>query len=56
MQTNDVLIACDTIISFRGRVIEKPIDKEDAQDILEDLNDDCHEVITAVVMLIKKDG
>lgn len=45
---NYITIAADTIVVLNGNVIGKPIDREDAINILSNLSGKTHEVITAV--------
>ena len=45
------ILAADTIVVLNGRVIGKPVDKEDAINILQSLSGQLHQVITGVVLL-----
>ncbi len=45
---NYITITADTIVVLNGNVIGKPIDREDAINILSNLSGKTHEVITAV--------
>jgi len=45
------ILAADTIVVMEGRVIGKPVDKEDAVQILQSLSGQWHQVITGVVLL-----
>lgn len=45
------ILAADTIVVLEGRVIGKPVDKEDAVQILQSLSGQWHQVITGVVLL-----
>jgi septum formation protein len=45
-----VILAADTIVVLKGRIIGKPIDKKEAIRILSDLSDHQHIVITGVVI------
>ena len=49
-----VVLAADTIVVLKGRIIGKPMDREEAIRILTDLSGHKHVVITGVV--IKKDN
>lgn len=51
----DLIIAADTIVLFNDKIYGKPHDEEDARRILKELSDNTHEVITAYVLLTKKD-
>jgi septum formation protein len=46
-----VILAADTIVVLNGKVIGKPVNKENAIEILEELSGQTHEVITGVVLL-----
>jgi septum formation protein len=48
---NMPILAADTIVVLNDRVIGKPIDKEDAINILQSLSGQLHQVITGVVIL-----
>jgi septum formation protein len=45
-----VIISADTIVVLDGRIIEKPIDHNDAKAILQSLSNRTHQVITGVVI------
>ena len=45
------ILAADTIVVLEGRVIGKPVDKEDAVQILQSLSGQWQQVITGVVLL-----
>ena len=47
---NYVIIAADTVVSFKGGVIGKPSDKKDAYRILRSISGKIHRLITGVVM------
>uniref|UniRef100_A0A0N5BKX9 Nucleoside triphosphate pyrophosphatase n=1 Tax=Strongyloides papillosus TaxID=174720 RepID=A0A0N5BKX9_STREA len=46
----DVIIACDTIISFNNEIIGKPLNLTNAKETLEKLNGKTHQVITGVAL------
>lgn len=46
-----LILAADTIVVLNGKVIGKPVNKENAIEILEELSGQTHEVITGVVLL-----
>jgi len=50
-----VILAADTIILHRGKIMGKPLKKEDASDMLEVLSGDIHEVITGIALLDMND-
>jgi septum formation protein len=48
--TNEILITADTMVKCRNRLIGKPVDRQDAQTMLEKLSGCRHEVITGVCL------
>ena len=48
LKPNDLLITADTIVRFRGKVLGKPKDKNEAKEMLNELSGQVHEVITSV--------
>ncbi|MCF8380634.1 MAG: Maf family nucleotide pyrophosphatase [Bacteroidales bacterium] len=48
LKNNEILITADTIVWLEGKVIGKPIDRDDAMKILQKLSGNMHEVITGV--------
>lgn len=54
MQDDTLLITADTIVSFHGRILGKPSDKEDAKRILKELSGETHRVITGVCLTSKQ--
>lgn len=48
LDTNDVLVTADTIVVLNGRIYEKPTDRDDAINILQQLSGNMHRVITGV--------
>lgn len=48
MNENTLLITADTIVWHEGHVLNKPIDKNDATDMLKSLSGKTHQVITGV--------
>lgn len=48
---NEIVIAADTIVWCNNKVLGKPVNKEDAIRILEEISDNTHEVITGVSLL-----
>lgn len=50
---HDVIIACDTMVVFDGRIIGKPKDKDDAKTTLKTLSGKDHEVISGVLVKTK---
>lgn len=54
MQDNTLLITADTIVLLDGKVYGKPVDEEDAKQMLRDLSGKTHKVITGVCITAKK--
>jgi len=50
MFPEDLILAADTLVSFRQNVIGKPIDSKDAIRILTMLSGEEHDVITAIAL------
>ena len=50
IKENELIITADTVVVFDNRVIEKPVDRDDAMRMLHLLSGRTHEVITGVVM------
>ncbi len=51
---NDVIIGADTIVLLNGKIYEKPMDREDAINMLTALSGQIHEVITGVCIVSKQ--
>lgn len=47
-----VIISCDTIVTLKGEIIEKPKNKEDAFEMLKKLSAQMHTVYTAVCIFL----
>lgn len=50
-ETDEVIVACDTIVVLDGEVLGKPADIEDAHRMLRALSGRTHEVVTGVALL-----
>lgn len=50
LKENDVLVASDTIVWLNGKALGKPKDYEDAFEMLQQLANQTHEVITSVCL------
>ncbi|MBU8891667.1 MAG: Maf family nucleotide pyrophosphatase [Bacteroidales bacterium] len=48
LSEHDILITADTIVWLNDKVIQKPVDQEDALRILKELSGKCHQVYTGV--------
>ncbi|MBN1184707.1 MAG: septum formation protein Maf [Bacteroidales bacterium] len=47
---NEILLTADTIVWLNGKMVGKPIDWEDAANILKSLSGNMHEVVTGVCL------
>jgi septum formation protein len=54
MEGNTLLITADTIVLLDGKVYGKPLDEEDAKQMLRDLSGKTHSVITGVCITTKE--
>jgi septum formation protein len=50
-QKDALIIAADTVVILEGKIIGKPVDAEDAKNILQQLSGKIHKVVTGVVLL-----
>ncbi len=48
LDDNEILITADTIVWLKDKVLQKPIDQDDAIKILNKLSGNCHQVYTGV--------
>ena len=53
LKDDDILITADTIVWLEGQAIGKPKNKEDALDMLNNLSDKTHEVISSFCLSTK---
>lgn len=51
----NIIIAADTIVVYKGEIFGKPVDGEDAFNMLKKLSNKTHEVITAVTIINKEE-
>lgn len=56
VEGNKAVIGSDTIVVKDNKIYGKPVSKEDAFNMIKELQNDIHEVITSVSVLIEKDG
>lgn len=49
-----IIIAADTLVFHKGRVLGKPKDRQDAIQMLESLSDDVHEVYSGVCIILRR--
>jgi septum formation protein len=52
---DDVVVACDTLVSLDGEMLGKPRDLDDAHRMLESLSGRKHQVVTGVAVLLPGD-
>lgn len=45
-----LLVAADTVVAFKGRILGKPATEQEAFDTLRALSNNCHEVFTGVYL------
>ncbi len=50
----DMIIAADTVVTLDGRIFEKPDNRKQARDMLEQLSNKTHQVITGFSLLTPK--
>ena len=53
LEANDILITADTIVWLDGKALMKPVDRDDAIQIIRDLSGKHHEVFTSVCLKSK---
>ncbi len=53
LDVNDILITADTIVWLDGKALMKPVDREDAIQIIRNLSGKYHEVFTSVCLKSK---
>ncbi len=52
---SDVVITADTVVWCNGRILGKPVDRDDAVSMLREISGNTHEVITGVSIMTKSD-
>ena len=55
-QENLIIIGADTLVFHKGKALGKPIDREHAIKMLEELSNDIHEVYTGVCIIIRRNS
>ena len=53
---NSVVIGCDTVVAYEGKILGKPHDEERAFEMIRDFAGRSHHVFTGVCLLILEDG
>jgi len=51
-----IIIAADTVVVSKGKIMGKPVDTRDAHDMLRELSGSMHEVITGVAIIDMPSG
>ncbi|WP_408071525.1 Maf family protein [Butyrivibrio sp. JL13D10] len=51
-----VVIGSDTVVSYKEKILGKPIDREDAKRMIESIQGDIHEVYTGVTLMYTDEG
>lgn len=54
MRDDTLLITADTIVLLHDRILGKPLDGEEAKQMLQDLSGDTHRVVTGVCLFSKQ--
>lgn len=54
LHDSEVVIGADTIVILKGKIFEKPVDRDDAINMLTALSGQMHEVITGVCIVSKQ--
>lgn len=55
VQSDDIVLAADTLVIANNRVMGKPLDNEEARSMLETLSGSSHEVMTGICVIKGKD-
>lgn len=51
----EIVITADTVVWCNGRILGKPVDRDDAVSMLREISGNTHEVITGVSLMTKSD-
>lgn len=51
-----IVIGSDTIVVYDKKIYGKPVDYNEAFDMLKTFSGTCHEVVTSLVLLVRKNG
>lgn len=54
LNDNELLITADTIVWINGKALGKPVDKQDAELMLQELSGKMHEVISSFCLISRK--
>lgn len=55
-EMNTIIIGCDTVVYFRGNILGKPRDRDDAFNMLKSLSANEHDVYSGVAIINKASG
>ena len=53
---NSVVIGCDTVVAYEGKILGKPHDEEQAFEMIRDFAGRSHHVFTGVCLIVIEDG
>ncbi|MBO7353182.1 MAG: septum formation protein Maf [Lachnospiraceae bacterium] len=53
---NSVVIGCDTVVAYEGKILGKPHDEQQAFDMIRDFAGRSHHVFTGVCLIVIEDG
>ncbi|MCH7415200.1 Maf family nucleotide pyrophosphatase [Belliella sp. R4-6] len=53
IEANEILITADTVVIVNNQILGKPIDKNDAFEMINSLSDGVHEVVTGITLTSK---
>ncbi|MBC2580619.1 Maf-like protein [Clostridium sp. DJ247] len=56
VEGKSIIIGCDTVVSFKGRVLGKPKDKDEAFTMLKALSGNVHQVYSGIAVINKLTG
>jgi len=56
LKEDTLIIGADTVVAINNKILGKPIDREDAYNILEGLSGNTHSVFTGVTLILIKNG
>ncbi|MBO4558957.1 MAG: septum formation protein Maf [Lachnospiraceae bacterium] len=54
--SDSVVIGCDTVVAYEGKILGKPKDEAQAFDMIRDFAGKAHHVFTGVCLIVLKDG
>ncbi|SIS45475.1 Maf family protein [Salimicrobium flavidum] len=54
IQDGEVILSADTVVSYQGKIFEKPASEDEAREMMRSMSGDVHEVITGVYICSKE--